>query len=166
MIFTPLIIWAKALFFYEQLFPVVARTWWAPRSDRLLLGPKFRFLVQKSDFCHTIPILVNDPFLALTMTVNFPPWERFFDFLFRSYSCFRKKIRLTALLKVGCSFSWLFFFVVVLFRGCSRTQNTLKWRRAYDIETCCCCWSVFYLGCLVTMFLSKLVVLVLFCSTA
>ena len=32
------------------------------------------------------PILVNDPFLALTMTVNFPPWERFFDFLFQSYS--------------------------------------------------------------------------------
>ena len=30
------------------------------------------------------------------MTVNFPPWERFFDFPFWSYSCFRKKIRLTA----------------------------------------------------------------------
>ena len=41
------------------------------------------------------PILVDDPFLALGMTVNFPPWERFFDFPFRSYSCFRKKIRLT-----------------------------------------------------------------------
>ena len=38
----------------------------------LFLGPKFRFLVQKSDFCHTTPILVNDPFLALGMTVNFP----------------------------------------------------------------------------------------------
>merc|ERR1711954_214159 len=25
------------------------------------------------------------------MTVNFPPWKRFFDFSFRSYSCFRKK---------------------------------------------------------------------------
>ena len=60
------------------------------------LGPKFRFLAQKSDFCHTTPILVNDPFLALTMAVNFPPWERFFDFPFRCYSCFRKKIRLTA----------------------------------------------------------------------
>ena len=92
MAFPPLIIWAKALFFFEQLFPVVARTWWIPKSDRLFLGPKFRFLAQKSDFCHTTPILVNDPFLALGMTVNFPPWERFFDFPFRSYSCFRKKI--------------------------------------------------------------------------
>ena len=34
-------------------------------------------------------------FLALGMTVNFPPWVRFFDFPFRSYNCFRKKIRLT-----------------------------------------------------------------------
>ena len=42
------------------------------------------------------PILVDDPILALGMTVNFPPWERFFDFPFRSYSCFRKKILLTA----------------------------------------------------------------------
>ena len=49
------------------------------------------FLVQKSDFCHTTPILVDDPFLALGMTVNFPPWKPFFDFPFRSYSCFRKK---------------------------------------------------------------------------
>ena len=89
-------IWEKATFFFKQLFPVVARTWWAPRSERLFLGPKFRFLAQKSDFCHTTPILVDDPFLALGMTVNFPPWKPFFDFPFRSYSCFRKKIWLTA----------------------------------------------------------------------
>ena len=88
MTFPPLIIWAKALFFFEQLFPVVARTWLESKSERLFLGPKFRFLVQKSDFCHTTPILVNDPFLDLGMTVNFPPWERFFDFLFRSYSSY------------------------------------------------------------------------------
>ena len=55
------------------------------------MGPKSRFLVQKSDFCHTTQILVNDPFLALGMTVNFPPWEQFFDFPFLSYSRFRKK---------------------------------------------------------------------------
>merc|ERR1712115_770253 len=72
-----------------------ARTWLESKSERLFLGPKFRFLVQKSEFCHTTPILVNDPFLALGMTVNFRPWERFFDLPFRSYSCFRKKIRLT-----------------------------------------------------------------------
>ena len=34
------------------------------------LGPNVRFLVQKSDFCHTTPILVDDPFLALGMTVT------------------------------------------------------------------------------------------------
>ena len=76
----------------------------APRQKKMVcpqkwtpfLGPKFRFLVQKSDFCHTTPILVDDPFLALGMTVNFPPWERFFDFPFQSYCSFRKKIRLTA----------------------------------------------------------------------
>ena len=92
MTFPPL----KALFFFEQFFPVMARTWLGLKSVCLFLGPKFRFLVQKSDFCHTTPILVDDPFLALGMTVNFPPWERFFDFPFRSYSCFRKKILLTA----------------------------------------------------------------------
>merc|ERR1712016_454176 len=96
MTFPPLIIWAKALFFFKQLFPVVARTWLGEKSVCLFLGPKFRFLAQKSDFCHTAPILVDDPFLALGMTVNFPPWERFFDFPFRSYSCFCKKIQLTA----------------------------------------------------------------------
>ena len=95
MTFPPLIIWAKALFFFEQLFLVVARTWLGEKSDSFFLGPKFRFLVQKSDFCHTTPILVNDPFLALGMTVNFPPWERFFDFPFWSYSCSRKKFRRT-----------------------------------------------------------------------
>ena len=95
MTFPPLIIWAKALFFFEQLFPVVARTWLELKSECLFLGPKFWFLAKKSDFCHTTPIFVDDPFLALDMTVNFPPWKRFFDFPFRSYSCFRKKIRLT-----------------------------------------------------------------------
>ena len=96
MTFPPLIIWAKATFFFEQLFPVVARTRLEYKSDFLFFDPKFRFLVQKSDFCHTTPIFVGDPFLALDMTVNFPPWKPFFDFPFRSYSCFRKNIRLTA----------------------------------------------------------------------
>ena len=85
-------IWEKATFFFEQLFPVVARTWLGYKSGSLFFGPKFWFLAQKSDFCHTTPILVNDPFLALGMKVNFPPWKPFFDFPFRSYSCFRKKI--------------------------------------------------------------------------
>ena len=96
MTFSPLIIWAKATFFFEQLFSVVARTWLGLKSECLFFGPKFWFLAQKSNFCHTTPILVDDPFLALGMTVNFPPWKPFFDFPFRSYSCFRKKIWLTA----------------------------------------------------------------------
>merc|ERR1711952_343446 len=33
MTFPPLIIWAKALFFFEHFFPVVARTWFALRSE-------------------------------------------------------------------------------------------------------------------------------------
>ena len=99
MTFSPLIIWAKALFFFEQLFPVVARTWLGLKSECLFFGPKFWFLAQKSNFCHTTPILVDDPFLALSMTVKFPPWERFFDFLFWSYSSFRKKKK-----KNGCPF--------------------------------------------------------------
>merc|ERR1712122_38466 len=80
---------AKATFFFEQLFSVVARTWLGAKSECLFLGPKFQFLAKKSDFCHTTLIFVDDPFLALDMTVNFPPWKRFFDFSFRSYSCFR-----------------------------------------------------------------------------
>ena len=96
MTFSPLIIWAKGLFFFEQLFPVVARTWLGLKSGTSFLSPKFWFLAQKSDFYHTTPIFIDDPFLALDMTVNFPPWKRFFDFLFLSYSCFCKKIRLTA----------------------------------------------------------------------
>ena len=75
MTFPPLIIWAKATFFFEQIFPVVARTWWIPKSVCLFLGPKFRFLAKKSDFCHTTPILVNDPFVALEETVH---WESTF----------------------------------------------------------------------------------------
>ena len=62
MTFPPLIIWAKALFFFEQLFPVVARTWLELKSDSFFLGQKFRFLVQKSVFCHTTPILVKKSF--------------------------------------------------------------------------------------------------------
>ena len=80
MTFSPLIIWAKATFFFEQLFLVVARTWLEYKSGSFFLGPKFQFLAKKSDFCHTTPIFVEDPFLALDMTVNFPPWKRFFDF--------------------------------------------------------------------------------------
>ena len=85
----------KGTFFFEQLFPVMARLW-CPARSQLFFGLKSWFLAKKSDFCHMTPIFVDDPFLALDMTVNFPPWKRFFDFPFRSYSSFRKKIWLTA----------------------------------------------------------------------
>ena len=71
-------IWEKATFFFEQLFPVVARTWFPLRSESFFWGPKSRFLAEKSNFCHTNFGL----FVALGETVHFPPWERFFDFLF------------------------------------------------------------------------------------
>ena len=78
MTFSPLIIWAKALFFFEQLFPVVARTWLELKSGTSFLDPKFRFLAQKSDFCHTTPNFVNGPFVALGEMVYFQPSEQFF----------------------------------------------------------------------------------------
>ena len=40
MTFSPLIIWAKALFFFEQLFSVVARTWLEYKSVCLFAGLK------------------------------------------------------------------------------------------------------------------------------
>ena len=71
-------IWEKVTFFFERLFPVVARTWLEYRSERFFLGPKSQFLAKKSDFCHTIPILVNGPFIALRETFHFPPWEVYY----------------------------------------------------------------------------------------
>ena len=70
----------KGNFFLQlQLFPVVARTFQL-RSDSFFLGPKSWFLPKKSNFCHTTPILVNDPFVARRETVHFPHWERFSTF--------------------------------------------------------------------------------------
>ena len=84
-------IWEKATFSFEHFFLGVARTWCFLRSESFFWGPKSRFLAKKSDFCNTTPILINDPFLALGVMVHFPPWDRFFDFPFQSYSSFHKK---------------------------------------------------------------------------
>ena len=43
MTFPPLIIWAKALFFFEQFFPVVARTWLGLKSGPLFWAQNFGF---------------------------------------------------------------------------------------------------------------------------
>ena len=146
MIFWVIFIWEKAAFFFEQIFPVVARTWFPLRSVWFFLGPKSWFLAKKSDFCHTTPILVNDPFVALGEAVHFPPWDRFFDFTFQSYSCFRKKIRLTAqkvfpLLTVGAtsvSNSWMNCFR--LFNVCGTITceghlgKVLRWIEKFSLE--------------------------------
>ena len=50
----------KGTFFFEQLFPVVARTW----LELSFFCQESRFLAQKSDFCHTTLILINGPILA------------------------------------------------------------------------------------------------------
>ena len=78
MTFPPLIIWAKALFFFEQLFPVVARTWLELKSGSFFLGPKSWFLAQKFDFCHTTLNLVNGPW----RDSSFPT----FGTIFRSFA--------------------------------------------------------------------------------
>ena len=62
----------KGNFFFEQLFPVVARSWLELRSE-CFLGPKSQFLAQKSDFYYTTPILINGLFVALGETVHFAP---------------------------------------------------------------------------------------------
>ena len=74
----------KGNFFLWTTFSVRGQNMFSSKKWVFWGGPKCWFLVQKSDFCHTTPILVDDPFLALGMTVNFPPWKPFFDFPFRS----------------------------------------------------------------------------------
>merc|ERR1711952_189764 len=93
MTFPPLIIWAKATFFFEQLFSVVARTWLGEKSGTLFLGQKFQFLAKKSNFCHTTPIFVDDPFLALDMTVIFH--------LGNDFSTFRSGVTAVSVKKSG-----------------------------------------------------------------
>merc|ERR1711952_513837 len=85
---------AKGHFFFEQLFSVVARTWLGAKSECLFLGQKFQFLAKKSDFCHTIPIFVDDPFLALDMTVIFH--------LGNDFSTFRSGVTAVSVKKSGC----------------------------------------------------------------
>ena len=60
------------------------------------LGPKSRFMAQKSDFCYTTPILVNGPFVAFGEMLHFPFWGLFFYFSFPSYGSFRKKKKVDA----------------------------------------------------------------------
>merc|ERR1712055_914665 len=43
MTFSPMIIWAKGPFFFEQLFSVVARTWLRAKSECLFWAQNFGF---------------------------------------------------------------------------------------------------------------------------
>ena len=55
-----ILILEKGTFFFEHLFPVVAKTW----LELIFFCQESRFLTQKSDFCLMTPILINDPILA------------------------------------------------------------------------------------------------------
>ena len=61
MTFPPLIIWAKALFFFEQLFPVLARTRIELRSGPFFWAQNLGFWPKNLIFA-----------IALGVTVHFP----------------------------------------------------------------------------------------------
>ena len=86
----------KGNFFLRTYFPSRGQNMVRVQKCMVFFWPKIWFWAKKSEFCHTTPILVNDPFIALGVMVHFLPWDRFFDFQFRGCSCFRKKIQLTA----------------------------------------------------------------------
>ena len=83
-------IWEMGTFLFA-LFPVVATKWFEPRSELSFLGPKARFLAQKSFFCHRTANFINGPFLVLGKMVHIQPLDQLFDFSFPSYARFRKK---------------------------------------------------------------------------
>ena len=67
------IFFGKGYFFVQTTnSPVVVRIWSPLRSERYILGLKSQLMARKSNFCHTITILVNGQFVALGGTVNFP----------------------------------------------------------------------------------------------
>ena len=74
---TLIFILEKGTFFFAQLFPVVARTWFALRSE-LFFGPKISVFGPKIQFLPYDPNFGQWPILALGVTIYFPPWDRFF----------------------------------------------------------------------------------------
>ena len=62
----------------------------------LFFAPEISVLGQKIRFFPFGPNFGRWPICIRGVTVHFPPWDQFFDFPLRSYSCFRKKIWLTA----------------------------------------------------------------------
>ena len=60
----------------------------------LFWAQKTRFLARKSVFCHRTANFINGSFLALGKMVHIQPSDQLFDFLFPSYTRFRKKKKL------------------------------------------------------------------------
>ena len=54
------------------------------------LGQNFRILARKSVFCYRTPDFVNGPFVALDDIFDLAPLNRFLNFSFPSYGCFRE----------------------------------------------------------------------------
>ena len=85
-------IWKKGTIFFVQLCPVVARTWFRLRS--VFLGAQnFGFWLESLFFFMRKPVFGTETRLALNRILT--PTDIVYDFLFRSYACFRKKTWLT-----------------------------------------------------------------------
>ena len=64
----------KGTFFFAQCttFPGRGQNMVSLKKLILFLGQNLGFWPKKNDFCHTTPILVNNPFLALGKSVHCP----------------------------------------------------------------------------------------------
>ena len=59
-------------------------------AGQAVFRPPGQILARKSVFCYRTPDFVNGPFVALAKAVDLAPSDRFFDFSFLSYGCFRE----------------------------------------------------------------------------
>ena len=84
------IFWKRVLSSLHNFFQSWSEHCVQQEVNPFFYGPESRFLAQ-TFFCHSTPVLVNGPFVALGETVHFPPWDRFLDFSFPSYGRFRQK---------------------------------------------------------------------------
>ena len=59
-------------------------------ARRPVFRPPGRIFARKSVFCYRTPDFVNGPFVTLCETVDLAPSDRFLNFSFPSYGCFRE----------------------------------------------------------------------------
>ena len=83
--------WKKRYFLVCTTFHGRGQIMDGTKKGTLFLGQKPPFFARKSVVLPFDPNFCNSPLVALGETVHFAPLERFFDFLFPSYGCFRKK---------------------------------------------------------------------------